>query len=183
MISRSEQSAFAERRSVNGFDGLVQFFAEARRLQDQLLAELGVAILTIDSSEGRWPSYYAQIYDYLSIPCTETYRQNSATRPCGSRGIGGGNAFMKLRSLSSGCETRPAKGELARAGSKPCDGCRNKGLGSGLVSKRITSVTVIGGSFVHLQSDNAPHRSIILELIGGHGEVFGIKADGLLEGP
>src|SRR5262249_38046063 len=32
---------------------------------------------------------------------------------------------MKLCASSSGCETRPAKGEPARAGSKPCDGARN----------------------------------------------------------
>jgi len=32
---------------------------------------------------------------------------------------------MKLCVSSSGCETRPAKGEPARAGSQPCDGARN----------------------------------------------------------
>jgi len=55
-------------------------------------------------------------------------RKFSATRPCGSKGIGGGNDSMKLCVSSSGCETRPAKGEPACAGSKPCDGVRN-GLG------------------------------------------------------
>jgi hypothetical protein len=52
----------------------------------------------------------------------------SATRRGWSKGIGGYDAFMKLCASSSGCETRPAKGEPARAGSKPCDGARN-GLG------------------------------------------------------
>ena len=52
----------------------------------------------------------------------------SATRQGWSKGIGGGNAFMKLCASSSGCETRPAQGEPARAGSAPCDGARN-GLG------------------------------------------------------
>ena len=33
-----------------------------------------------------------------------------ATRQCGSIGIGGCDAFMKLCLLSSGCESRPAKG-------------------------------------------------------------------------
>ena len=41
----------------------------------------------------------------------------SATRPCGSIGIGGRESFMKFCLSSSGCETRPAKGEPARAGS------------------------------------------------------------------
>ena len=56
-----------------------------------------------------------------------TDRKYSATRPCGSRGIGGCHAFMKLRSSSSRCETCPAKGEPARAGSKPCAGRGNTG--------------------------------------------------------
>ena len=33
---------------------------------------------------------------------------------------------MKFRLLSSGCETRPARGEPARAGSEPCDGLGNE---------------------------------------------------------
>ncbi len=32
---------------------------------------------------------------------------------------------MKFRLLSSGWESRPAKGEPARAGSEPCDGLGN----------------------------------------------------------
>ena len=43
--------------------------------------------------------------------------ESSATRPCGSIGIGGRESFMKFCLSSSGCETRPAKGEPARAGS------------------------------------------------------------------
>ena len=36
--------------------------------------------------------------------------------------------FMKLDSSSSGCESRPARGEPARAGSEPGDGLGN-GIG------------------------------------------------------
>src|SRR2546428_6825075 len=50
----------------------------------------------------------------------------SATRQCWSKGIGGGDAFMKLCVSSSGCEARPAKGEPARAGSQPGVGRGNK---------------------------------------------------------
>ena len=65
--------------------------------------------------------------EYLrEIPTAD--RKFSATRPCGSKGIGGCDAFMKLCVSSSRCESCPAKGEPARAGSKPCDGVRN-GLG------------------------------------------------------
>ena len=56
----------------------------------------------------------------------EADRKNSATRQGWSKGIGGGDTFMKLCSSSSGCEARPAKGEPAHAGSKP-----GAGLGNG----------------------------------------------------
>jgi hypothetical protein len=55
----------------------------------------------------------------------EADRKNSATRQCGSIGTGGCDAFMKLCVSSSRCESCPAKGEPARAGSQPCDGARN----------------------------------------------------------
>jgi len=42
MISRNDQSVFTQRRGLNGFDGLVQFYVEAREIQNQLLAELSV---------------------------------------------------------------------------------------------------------------------------------------------
>ena len=44
----------------------------------------------------------------------EEDRNCSATRPCGSIGIGGCDAFMKFCSSSSGCKSRPAKGEPAQ---------------------------------------------------------------------
>jgi len=50
----------------------------------------------------------------------------SATRQGWSKGIGGGDAFMKLCSSSSGCKARPAKGEPAQVGSEPCDSPRNR---------------------------------------------------------
>ena len=53
-------------------------------------------------------------------------RTNSATRPRWSKGIGGCDDSMKLRLSSCGCETRPAKGEPARAGSEPGDGLGNE---------------------------------------------------------
>src|SRR5439155_5921488 len=46
----------------------------------------------------------------------------SATRPCGSKGIGGCDACMKLCLSSSRCASCPAKGEPAQAGSQPCAG-------------------------------------------------------------
>jgi hypothetical protein len=42
---------------------------------------------------------------------------------------------MQLRSSSSGCETRPAKGEPARVGRQPCDGVRH-GIGEAEACER-----------------------------------------------
>ena len=53
-------------------------------------------------------------------------RKFSATRLCWSKGIGDGDAFMKLCVSSSGCKPRPTKGEPAQVGSEPCDSLRNR---------------------------------------------------------
>jgi hypothetical protein len=53
-------------------------------------------------------------------------RRLSATRLCWSIGIGGCDDSMKFRSSSSGWESRPARGEPARAGSEPGDGLGNE---------------------------------------------------------
>ena len=52
-------------------------------------------------------------------------RRISATRQGWSRRSGVCDDFMKPCLSSSGCETRPAKGEPARAGSEPCAGDGN----------------------------------------------------------
>ena len=53
-------------------------------------------------------------------------RTFSATGRCWSIGIGGCDDFMKFRLLSSGCKSRPARGEPARVGSEPGDGLGNE---------------------------------------------------------
>jgi hypothetical protein len=64
------------------------------------------------------------------------YKNFSATRQGWSKGTGGGDAFMKLCSSSSGCETRPAQGEPAQAGSEPGDDLRN-GVGEAEARERV----------------------------------------------
>jgi len=48
-----------------------------------------------------------------------------ATRKGWSEGSESCDEFMKFGTSSSGCETRPAKGETAPTGSEPCDGRGN----------------------------------------------------------
>ncbi len=74
-------------------------------------------------------------------------RISSATRQGWSQRIGGCDATMKLRASSNRCETCPAKGEPARAGSQPCadpsDGvgdayaCERAGRGTAAPKPRI----------------------------------------------
>jgi len=53
---------------------------------------------------------------------TSVARPNSATRKGWSERSGRCDELMKFGLSSSGCETRPAKGRAAPAGSEPCDG-------------------------------------------------------------
>ena len=62
----------------------------------------------------------AQAHDVIFAAPTD--RRDSATRQGWSKRNGGCDDSMKLRSSSSGCEIRPARGEPARAGSEPGDG-------------------------------------------------------------
>src|SRR5437879_9565899 len=75
---------------------------------EELMEERGVEV--DHSTINRWVIKYSPQADW----------KFSATRLCWSKGIGGGDAFMKLCVSSSGRETRPAKGEPAQAGSGPC---------------------------------------------------------------
>jgi len=78
-----------------------------------------------DGDEPQRPLMAKRAAGHIHIKDPLADKKNSATRQGWSKGIGGGDTFMKLCPSSSGCETRPAKGEPARAGSKPCDGARN----------------------------------------------------------
>ncbi len=95
-LQRSANSRYAKRRSLEGFEGLVQGWIAARTSMEQRQSELEMATLSIDSTSGDWPAYYDQIGDFLSIPLetaqspskkdlleyagTYTYQQDTAPR-------------------------------------------------------------------------------------------------------
>ena len=83
---------------------------------------------TVDDGAGV-PQVILEIEAAIDVGRSEAhreYRTFSATRLCWSKGIGGGDAFMKLWVSSSGCKARPAKGEPAQVGSEPGASLRNK---------------------------------------------------------
>lgn len=67
-IDRSDQSAYAQRLGLQGFDGYVRFFVDVRSIMEQLYGELPFCKLSIDNTERNWGSYYKQIGEFLSIP-------------------------------------------------------------------------------------------------------------------
>lgn len=60
-------SAYAKKLGLEGFEGLVQGWVDTRSAMEQLLAEIELPTLNIDSSAGRWTTHYEQIGDFLSL--------------------------------------------------------------------------------------------------------------------
>ena len=95
-IQRCTASAHGKRLGLEGFEGLVQEWLEARAIIEHLIAELDLQTLSIDNSAGDWAACYRQIGDFLSLPLgpipspseqdlsayagTYTYRQDTAPR-------------------------------------------------------------------------------------------------------
>jgi thymidylate kinase len=67
-IDRNDQSAYARRLGLRGFDGYVQFFVAVRSIMEQLYEELPFIKLSIDNTERKWGRYYKQIGEFLPIP-------------------------------------------------------------------------------------------------------------------
>src|SRR5215471_8932343 len=115
--------------------GVIGYLLYAKRPRhEQRLAIMGGILPDVFLALGFVPHYLEHVTQSPLVAEIHTLlhrgvdRKNSATRQCGSIGTGGCNAFMKLCVSSSRCESCPAKGEPARAGSQPCAGVRN-GLG------------------------------------------------------
>jgi hypothetical protein len=64
-------SPFAERRRLAGLDGLVALYREFRTISDEMVADLGIDVLRIESSAGDWPDYRRQILAFLGLPPAE----------------------------------------------------------------------------------------------------------------
>jgi hypothetical protein len=60
-------SPYGVRRSLQGFDGLVQLYRAYRALCDDLLAENSLPKVAI-RSEGDWPTYYREVLAFLNLP-------------------------------------------------------------------------------------------------------------------
>src|SRR5712691_7797179 len=98
------------------------WFNTARRLVSPFEEHLRPAWSAVNL---RWHWCLCLIVTRQKLP--HEYRKYSATRQGWSKGIGGGDALMKLWASSSGCKARPAKGEPARARGRPLARTRGRG--------------------------------------------------------
>jgi hypothetical protein len=67
-IRRAETSPYGKRRGLQGFEGLVQSWMDARQVMEERFGELDLAKLSIDNTAADWDSYYRQIGEFLSLP-------------------------------------------------------------------------------------------------------------------
>jgi hypothetical protein len=126
--------------------GLVKNYYE----DDKLLSE---SYYRGKRQHGLYTSYYPNGKILLSQMVrsrnrASEYRKFGVTRQCGSIGTGGYDASMKCCLSSSGCESRRAQGEPARAGSQPCDGARN-GLGDAQAGERAGHGACGPATYIH----------------------------------
>lgn len=67
MLKALEQSPYATRRHLKGFDALIQYYREYRALIDQLLQSLGLRTLATENSKRAWSVYQDQIRQFLRL--------------------------------------------------------------------------------------------------------------------
>jgi thymidylate kinase len=67
-VDRVEQSPYGARRGLRGFDGLVSFWEDYRRVSDVARARLDLSTSVIDDADGDWPARHAAILAFLGLP-------------------------------------------------------------------------------------------------------------------
>ncbi len=129
-VKKNRGSAGIDNVTITTFELRKSYYLELlhRKLRDGTYRAHPVKRVEIDKSDGGVrklgiPTVMDRVAQQALVQRMEPIF--GATRPCGPTGIGGCDAFMKLCLSSSGCESRPAKGEPARVGSKPCASSRN----------------------------------------------------------
>ena len=90
-----------------------------RQTAEQIIAKLREA--EVDLASGQTAVEVAR-----NLGIKERIGNTVRPGPAGRRELEDCDGSMKLRLSSSGCETRLAMGEPARAGSEPCDGLGNE---------------------------------------------------------
>ncbi|WP_127529290.1 P-loop NTPase family protein [Paenibacillus kobensis] len=66
-IRASTQSIYGQRLGLNGFEGMVSYWEEYRRITDEIFRNLHCSRISIENSEGNWSLYGEKVLDFLDI--------------------------------------------------------------------------------------------------------------------
>ena len=67
LIRQAVESAYGKRRVLQGFDGMISYWTEYRRLTDTVFSTLQWAKLSIENSESDWLNYQQQVLHFLDL--------------------------------------------------------------------------------------------------------------------
>jgi thymidylate kinase len=68
LIRNATQSPYGRRMGLQGFEGLVMYWAAYRQLTDAACQASGFATLAIETGAGDWPTYQRQAQAFLRLP-------------------------------------------------------------------------------------------------------------------
>lgn len=74
LIQQSTQSPYGRQRGLQGFAGMVAYWAAYRQLTDAAFAGLALPKLAIETTAGDWPTYRQQVLTFLGLPPAATQR-------------------------------------------------------------------------------------------------------------
>jgi thymidylate kinase len=104
LIRNATQYPYGLRMGLSGFEGMVAFWTDYRRLADEATQATGFATLAIETGAGDWPTYQQQALDFLEVPptggvvvpSTELQRFVGTYVPLDAADVGQGNATVRL---------------------------------------------------------------------------------------
>ena len=67
LLKHMESFPYLRRRSLKGLEGVTVLWQEIRKISDALFDESPLRKIAIENSEGDWPSYRQQIFDFLGL--------------------------------------------------------------------------------------------------------------------
>jgi len=70
LIRNATQSPYGQRKGLCGFNGMVAFWTDYRRLADEAAQATGFATLAIETGAGDWSTYQQQALAFLEVPPT-----------------------------------------------------------------------------------------------------------------
>ncbi|MWC29181.1 hypothetical protein [Paenibacillus sp. MMS18-CY102] len=67
MIARASESLYGKSHHLIGFEGVITYWKQYRKVMDNLYGQLQIAKLKIENQNGDWPTYYSQMKKFIGI--------------------------------------------------------------------------------------------------------------------